>query len=128
MSVVRRPTDLVFELPLPDNITNGPVGNWRTKYFGRKAYWDKLDALVTLKKNPRPVAGMPWIKTTAEIQMRTLREMDQGNAHFRATKWPFDWLERRGYVKNDRHIKYTLDPCVAKRAHLGITIVLREAA
>jgi hypothetical protein len=77
------------------------------------------------KENPKPISR--WAKAEAEIQMRTWRQMDQDNASARL-KWVLDWLESRGYVANDKDVRYTLDCRTAQRADLGITLVLREAA
>ena len=118
-------TVLTFELPLPENLGNARL-HWRTKNSRKKDYYALLDGLVTAKRNPKP-PGMPWRKAEASIQMRTLRRMDQDNAHARL-KWPRDWLETRGYIVNDRDLRYELDATTAPRNLLGITLVLREAA
>lgn len=116
---------LLFEFPLPENLGNHRM-HWRAKNARKKEYYAALDALVTLKHNPRPPTT-PWEKAEAEIQMRTLRRMDQDNAHSRL-KWVRDWLETRGYIVNDRDLTYQLNAVTAKRVDLGITVVLREAA
>jgi hypothetical protein len=108
VTAVRRITgDLVFELPLPDNVANGRM-HWRAKAKRKAAYYDQLDALEM-------------------IEMRTVRRMDHDNAHARL-KWVLDWLQTRGYMANDRDLRYQLDNKTAPRKEAGITLVLREAA
>lgn len=118
---------LVFELPLPPNIANKGGRGWQGKHFGRKAYFAMLDELVTTRMNPRCIAGMPWKKAEADVQMRTWRQADRDNSHAR-TKPIWDWFQTRGYVINDRDLAYQLDLRTATRADLGVTIVLRELA
>ena len=116
---------LLFEFPLPENLGNNRM-HWRTKNAKKKEYYAMLDGLVSLRHTPLP-PKKPWHKAEAEIQMRTLRRMDQDNAHSRL-KWIRDWIETRGYVVNDRDLAYVLDARVAERKHLGVTVVLREVA
>jgi hypothetical protein len=56
-----------------------------------------------------------------------VRRMDHDNAHARL-KWVLDWLQTRGYMANDRDLRYQLENKTAPRKEAGITLVLREAA
>ena len=125
---VRRITDLVFELPLPPNLGNSRA-HWRLKARQKTDFYVVCDARVVVKgwHVPRPVEGMPWAKPVAEITMRTARAMDHDNAHARL-KWVLDWLQTRGYIVNDRDLRYQLENKTAPRKEVGITLVLREAA
>jgi hypothetical protein len=117
-------TRLLFEFPLPENLGNARL-HWAAKHRRKQEYWERLDLLVMAKENPKPVSR--WTKAEAEVQMRTWRRCDLDNAYARL-KWIGDWLETRGYVANDKDVRYTLDCRTAQRADLGITLVLREAA
>jgi hypothetical protein len=116
---------LVFELPLPDNVANGRM-HWRAKATRKNAYMAGLDMLMFGEVLPGPPL-IPLVKPVAEIEMRTVRRMDHDNAHARL-KWVLDWLQTRGYMANDRDLKYHLDNKTAPRKDVGITLVLREAA
>jgi hypothetical protein len=122
---VRGSTDLVFELPLPDNVANGRM-HWRAKATRKAAYYAILDTHAFAKWLPKPPA-VPLVKPVAEITMRTARAMDHDNAHARL-KWVLDWLQTRGYIVNDRDLRYQLENKTAPRKEVGITLVLREAA
>jgi hypothetical protein len=125
MRAVRRITDLVFELPLPDNVANGRM-HWRAKFNRKMEYYESLDLLISMRLVPRrPKRSIT--KPVAEIEMRTVRAMDHDNAHARL-KWVLDWLQTRGYIVNDRDLRYQLDNKTAPRKEVGITLVLREAA
>jgi hypothetical protein len=125
VSAVRRSTDLVFELPLPDNVANGRM-HWRAKAKRKAWYWLSLDSLMFSADLPKP-PKVPIRMPVAEIEMRTVRRMDHDNAHARL-KWVLDWLQTRGYMANDRDLRYQLDNKTAPRKEAGITLVLREAA
>jgi hypothetical protein len=126
VTAVRRITgDLVFELPLPDNVANGRM-HWRAKAKRKAAYYDQLDALEMCRLIPKKIAT-PLTRPVAEIEMRTVRRMDHDNAHARL-KWVLDWLQTRGYMANDRDLRYQLENKTAPRKEAGITLVLREAA
>jgi hypothetical protein len=116
---------LVFELPLPDNVANGRM-HWRAKASRKKAYYALLDIFQGAKGMiPEPPA-MPLTKPVAEITMRTARAMDHDNAHARL-KWVLDWLQTRGYIVNDRDLRYQLENTTAPRKEVGITLILRNA-
>ena len=118
---------LTFDLPLPPNRANKPGAHWSVRHGRRKKYWAVLDLLVTAKQNPRCIPGMPWAKAEAEVQVRTWRKADIDNCHARC-KDVFDWLESRGYIVNDRELRYQLVAVTAPQKLLGITLTLREAA
>ena len=120
---VRHPTDLVFELPLPDNLGNGRM-HWRVKSKRKTAYYEALDTLALVEILPPRPARM-FLHPVAEIEMRTVRRMDHDNAHARL-KWVLDWLQTRGYIANDRHLGYRLNATTAPRKDLGITLTLSE--
>jgi hypothetical protein len=122
---VRRSTDLVFEVPLPDNLANGRT-HWRMKAKRKTAYYEAMDLCVQLNFLPAPPVA-PLVKPVAEITMRTVRAMDHDNAHARL-KWVLDWLQTRGYIVNDRDLRYQLEHTTAPRKEVGITLVLRGAA
>lgn len=118
-------TALVFELPLPVN-TNSKGSHWAGRHYRRKAYWEQLDNLVTLKQNPGAPRA-PWTRAEATVEMRTYRTADTDNCHARL-KNVLDWLQTRGYIVNDRDLRYTLTTRTAPRDDLGITLTLREVA
>ena len=116
---------LVFELPLPDNVANERM-HWRVKAERKEAYYSALDMLMFGELLPGPPL-IPLVKPEAEIQMRTVRQMDHDNAHARL-KWVLDWLQTRGYIVNDRDLRYQLDNKTAPKKQVGITLILRDAA
>jgi hypothetical protein len=120
------PTDgIVFEFPLPDNLANGRT-HWRVKAKRKTEYMSALDMLMFGEMLPGPPL-VSLVKPVAEIEMRTVRAMDHDNAHARL-KWVLDWLQTRGYIVNDRDLRYQLDNKTSPRKEVGITLVLREAA
>lgn len=120
------PTALRFELPLPQQRGNSRE-HWAAKYKLRKAYWEKCDNSVTLKQNPQAPRLGPWLKASAEIEMRTLQVMDQDNAEARL-KDLLDWLQSRGYIVNDKDLVYTLTQKTSLRAECGITMTLVDTS
>jgi hypothetical protein len=113
---------LIFELPLPENIANARL-HWAKKDRQRRAYFEALDAWVTLRRLPKPPKA-PWLTAIATVELRTLQVMDADNAHAR-TKWCFDWLQTRGYIMNDRDVVRTVEPTAAgSRTRCGITLTL----
>ena len=122
---VGQPTEpLVFDLPLPPNMLNGPSSRLHPvkKSFKQREYRAACDAVPAL---PAPPA-MPLTRARLEITLRTSLAMDRDGAWARC-KWPLDWLVARGYLRDDSPSvigapAFTAEKC--KRSAAGVRLVL----
>ncbi len=115
--------ELCFRFPMPPNIGNARM-HWRTKDRERKAYFAALDGLQLTKQVPPPPA-VPLVAPRIAVVMTLGNRMDHDNAMSRL-KWPVDWLQSRGYLKNDRDLQWVALPAqvVSRAVPAGVEITL----
>ena len=94
-----------LKLPLPINLANARL-HWRTKHKKKKAYWEHLDILVTLKRLPQP-PETPYQSADLVFRWYVYNKLDPDNLHARK-KWILDWLVTRGYLAGDKEENVTL--------------------
>ncbi len=97
-------TPLFLALPLPPNIANGRM-HWRVKLNAKKAYWETLDMMRTLRQIPRPPAKPP-ARARITVTLYLYSAMDDDNAMSRF-KYAGDWLVGNGYLPGDSRKELT---------------------
>lgn len=117
----------VFELPLPENPNGSALrgAHWSKIRKAKHAYWNHLDVLVMARRLPGP-PERPMAALIGTADVRTWRQMDQDNGNARM-KFVWDWLQKRGYIVNDRAVRCQLNPRSVPRKEVGITLTLEEA-
>jgi Holliday junction resolvase RusA-like endonuclease len=106
-------------VPMPEPLLNSGKGksrHWRAKVKERKAYCEALDARAQARlipAPPSPALGVVRVTSTMYLGNR----MDADNAMARH-KWPLDWLQKNGYLHNDKLVEWTGVPSqVIGRSH-----------
>lgn len=99
---------LTFVLPMPESLTNSGKGKSRgfwAKVKAQKQYRRMLDERSRAGLLPRvPELGFGHVLVTSVMYLG--RQMDVDNAMARH-KWVLDWLQKAGYIVDDRYVKWT---------------------
>jgi hypothetical protein len=120
-----RHSHLTLELPMPLNIANARM-HWRVKANARRAYYSTLDTMLAAKLLPPPPQS-PIAHPRIASVMTLGNKMDHDNAMARH-KWPCDWLQRRGYIANDKDLEWAGLPTqrVTRSSPSKITLTLSQ--
>ena len=95
-------------VPLSVNIGNGGM-HWRTKHRKQHQYWAMLTAMQRAKQFPRiPKRSWDYAWVTV-FDVKVFNRNDTDNMMARM-KWWQDWLKREGYLTDDRHLYYLVQP------------------
>jgi hypothetical protein len=111
--------------PMPPMLTNSDKGrsrHWRALEGEKKRYWKRLDELQLVGLIPKP-QRRAIARGTLRSTMTLGSRMDEDNAVARH-KWAIDWLATRGYVENDRLLKWERFPVQIIRRDGEYTIAL----
>jgi hypothetical protein len=106
LSTEREAAALLFVVPMPPPLSNasGASRGWKSVHFKKVGYQKALDTLQNVGKVPPPPA-QPFARAAVSSVMYLGNTMDTDNSMIRH-KWILDWLETRGYVGNDRHLRW----------------------
>lgn len=122
---------ITVTLPLPPNLANGR-GHSRWIGAAKKRYFAQLDHRQNCGLiQPPPERAIERVVITSVAYVGAPN--DSENMHFRAYKWPCDWLRTRGYIVNDdpSHCTMVQPEQVVKRGQVYrvvLTLTPRDAA
>lgn len=120
---------VIIIVPMPETMLNSGAGksrHWTAKGRAKKAYYKALTARVQaglIPAAPSPALGVVSVTSTMFLGAR----MDADNAMARH-KWPLDWLQRNGYLHNDKLVEWTGVPSqvVRRGQDYAIRLEFRE--
>jgi hypothetical protein len=115
-------------VPMPDALTNAgrKSRHFMTAAKRRRAYYKLLDRRAEAGLiPPAPDGGFGRVTITSVMYLGG--RMDHDNAMARH-KWPIDWLQKNGYLVNDRYASWTGFPeqVVKQGQEYRIELELRE--
>jgi len=117
--------EISLVVPMPPTLTNSGAGRsrqWWSIHREKKAYWRRLDELQLVGLIPKPQRRIIERGTVRSV-MTLGGGMDDDNAMARH-KWVMDWLATRGYVRNDKLIKWEAMPVQVVKRDAEYTIAL----
>lgn len=103
--------EMRFVLPMPPNNANpaSGTGHWWTLAKMKKVYYQTCDGWQAAGVIPAPPAR-PWSgRISVSAIMHVGGRMDEDNALYRF-KFAMDWLATRGYIANDRTLRWLAQP------------------
>jgi len=103
--------ELTIRVPMPPTLTNSGRGRsrqWWALHAEKKRYWRQLDERQTAGLIPIP-GKRPIGRATVRSTMTVAARNDDDNAVSRH-KWVIDWLATRGYLVNDRLLRWSTFP------------------
>lgn len=121
-----RALSIVVAMPVSVGNASGKSRQFWTVNGRRKAFWKLLDQCANaglIPPAPVPAIGVATVTSTMYLGNR----MDEDNSVIRH-KWLLDWLQRRGYLHNDKLVKWGAFPTqVVKRGQeYRIELEIRE--
>lgn len=119
---------LKVTMPMPDHETNAGGGsrNFMSKYKRRRAYFKLLNqrAIAGLIPPP-PVGGFGRVILSSVMYLGGKMDVDNAIARHKS---PIDWLQKNGYILNDRYAEWSGFPVqiVKQGQEYRIELELRE--